>query len=345
MVEIAQIQAVIPGAYDPAEQGVHVGDAKTGAPAVVTNFNQLLTVPSTAILRVQYSSAAFDTINFQNFVAAGGVGTMTGVTRNLSAGVANGGAATDATARQFGSFPGFITRYQQAFIAGNMGVGKVATWGLFSGAPVAPSSIASLANGYGFQIVDGVLKAIVVSGGVIAFSSAELQLTYNPLTWHVYEVRFSGAFDAQFLVDGHLVFKASAAGTLSLLIASVQLFITAEVHNTLAQVLANKLDTPSLLVSILGNPQSFHDTFHFVANGTYVVKRGPGKLHSVVVDVPSGGGNTVTIYDNVIAAGKILKVIPRGATESNIGLDLPFFIGLTIDSVGGIPPEATVGYV
>jgi hypothetical protein len=315
--------------------------------ARVTRQGWQMTADPMTFFRQQFSQPTFDSNNQQQLINTTGVVTMPGVTQKLTSGVGAAGAATVASLRSFGSFPGYITEWAQTLQASANAANNVRTWGLFSGTPVAIESNALLANGYGFQMdgTAGTFKAIVLKAGAVTQSIDLTALGYDPTNWHVYGIQFAGVVSAEFFVDGVGVGAFSITNAAALLADAGNFFSTLETHNTAAQAAGRTLESTGLYMVVGGATDQLNNSLAFSAIGTTVVKVGPGIVNALNIMTSGNGANTVNIYDNTAASGRLLYTIPGGEAPRLPDMDLPFAIGLTVQSVGGVAAVGTVEYV
>lgn len=343
-ISIAQIQKVIANVYRAIEQTIAIGDSQVESnKALVSRFGHVLIADDLTLYRQQFSQPTFDATNQAQTAAGAGAVVMTGVTQKLTSGVGAADAITVSSVRPFGSFPGYVTSYSRTLIASANSVGNVRTWGLFSGAAAAPMTNAALANGYGFQLdgTAGTFRAIVLKAGVV---SQFIDLTTDPTKWHTYNIRFNGALQVEFYVDHVLVGSFTSIGTALVLTSSAVFFSYTENHNTAVQALAPTTESSAVFIMTQGATDQLNQSFQFNANGVFVAKVGPGIMNALNIMKAGTGGNTVNIWDNTTNAGRLLYSIPGGESPRLPDMDLPFAIGLTVESVGAISATGTVEY-
>jgi hypothetical protein len=82
---------------------------------------------------------------------------------------------------------------------------------------------------------------------------------------------------------------------------------------------------------------------HLSANGTTTIKSGGGLLHTITINAPGPGGNTLTVYDNTAGSGTVIA-----ALSTNVGYpvtllyDLQFTTGLTVVLATGQAADVTI---
>ena len=83
---------------------------------------------------------------------------------------------------------------------------------------------------------------------------------------------------------------------------------------------------------------------HINTNGTFVVKQGPCTLHSIIVGIAGGSGNTATIYDNTAASGTVISVLDTTGSKAGqaVNYDLDMDTGLTVVVAIGTAADITV---
>jgi hypothetical protein len=74
---------------------------------------------------------------------------------------------------------------------------------------------------------------------------------------------------------------------------------------------------------------------HISSTGTYVLKYGAGRIHSIIINTPTN--STITIYDNTtVVTASMMALISLGNNTVPIELhyDMDFYTGLIIVSSG-----------
>jgi hypothetical protein len=88
-------------------------------------------------------------------------------------------------------------------------------------------------------------------------------------------------------------------------------------------------------------PQFAYTHLNIASAGTYVVKSGPGILHSIVINTTAA--SAITVYDNTSAADpKIATIANSPVIGSTFAYDVAFANGLTIVTAGA--SNITVAY-
>lgn len=83
---------------------------------------------------------------------------------------------------------------------------------------------------------------------------------------------------------------------------------------------------------------------HQNANGTTVIKSGPGVLASVTINTKGASSNTLTVYDNTAGSGTVIAVIDTTTALGTIPYDIIYNTGLTIVLATGTAADVTVAY-
>ena len=81
---------------------------------------------------------------------------------------------------------------------------------------------------------------------------------------------------------------------------------------------------------------------------TTTIKTGAGVMHSLVITNTGATSNSIKIYDNTAASGKVILDLSTSGGLPAVGttiLDATFDIGLTIITAGTTPPQLTVTYL
>jgi hypothetical protein len=76
-------------------------------------------------------------------------------------------------------------------------------------------------------------------------------------------------------------------------------------------------------------------------NTTTVVKRGPGTLHTLVLNTTAAGA--ITIYDNIAASGTKIATLPSSAVVGTYFYDVEFSIGCTIVTAAASDLTVSIG--
>jgi hypothetical protein len=201
--------------------------------------------------------------------------------------------------------------------------------------------IPAIQDGYFFSYDGTTLSCNTANGGVVTTVSsgsfngdvAALVLDTNA---HNFEIVYQVAA-VYFFVDNVLLHKFRP--TIAMLSSNMHLSTTSLVTNTGGSA-GMSMEVWASSIIRFGSSVSALQSFHFSTNGTNVLKLGPGRLEAVVSNNAGTGGNSVTIYDNTSATGKIIAILNVFSGTNSYNLD--FFIGLTIVSAGGSAPDMTI---
>jgi hypothetical protein len=81
---------------------------------------------------------------------------------------------------------------------------------------------------------------------------------------------------------------------------------------------------------------------NITTNTTTLVKRGPGTLHSIVINTTAAG--TITVYDSLAATGTVIATIAASPVIGSTFLyDVEFSVGLTIVTAAASNITVSVG--
>lgn len=81
---------------------------------------------------------------------------------------------------------------------------------------------------------------------------------------------------------------------------------------------------------------------HLAANGTTVLKAGPGVLHTVTINT-AGATDTITLYDNTAGSGTKIATI-NSTQETTLVFNVRFSTGLTVVIAGTTAPDVTISW-
>lgn len=79
-----------------------------------------------------------------------------------------------------------------------------------------------------------------------------------------------------------------------------------------------------------------------LANGTTLVRTGPGVLHGISINTKGASSNTIKIYDGLTAGGTLKATIDSTITTGPWMFDMDFITGLTIVIATGTAADITV---
>jgi len=273
--------------------------------------------------------------------ANSGTGSSVTVTNiaTLSSGTANSGYASIQTSNVARFLFASANNLRGTFRIGAIGVANsVAKWGAFN-----YGSIPAIQDGFFFSYDGTNLSVNCANAGVVTSVvsgqfNGDVQSFSMDINAHNWEIVYQVA-TAFFFVNGTLLHKLTP--TTNLLAGTQHLAASSLVVNTAAS-LGFSLEVWASNIVRLGSAASSPQSFHSSTNATTVLKIGPGELHRVAANSAGAGGNTVTIYDNTAASGRIIGIINQ--FSGTIEYDLDFYIGLTIVSAGGSPADLTFIY-
>ena len=84
---------------------------------------------------------------------------------------------------------------------------------------------------------------------------------------------------------------------------------------------------------------------NLTANGSTILKKGPGRLHAVTINIAGSSSNRATVFDNVAPQGKRIATISTTTTPGQVFLyDVAFEVGLTIAVMYGVAGDITVSW-
>lgn len=86
---------------------------------------------------------------------------------------------------------------------------------------------------------------------------------------------------------------------------------------------------------------------NLAANGTTLIRTGPGILHSITINDAGASSNVCTVYDGLSASGTVIATIDTAAATTPVTLlyDVQFNTGLTIVIATGTAANITVAWL
>lgn len=267
--------------------------------------------------------------NFWTSTTGGTTGTNTQANGELtlSSGTNAAGSAIMQTVRRARYIGSASNRYRSQIRLNNTGVAdNVRRWGAFDGT-----------DGCYFELDGTTLYAVVLKASTPTrhdITASSPTLTVNN-TWEIYytngKVYFAVNGD---LVHTHVASATSWAATLNL---------PARMSSINAGSTTDCTIVCRVATIVRFGPLSTETTSCRVTTaGTMICKYGPGRLHRITINNPSG--TLISVYDNTAGSGTLIAVIntPAVANPVTLTYDLPFSTGLTVVSTGTW--DATVIY-
>lgn len=285
----------------------------------------------TRIVGAVFSGAALDTGVWATTLANGGTVVQGGGEGTLATNTTANGSAILTSLRTARYTSGTSNFYRAIVQLGDTGTAtNVRRWGAFTATDGAFFQL----NGTTFSIVS---RKNSVDTVVTAFNGTPFTVDTNV---HAYEIHYT-PLAVYFTVDDVLLHVINAAATPW----SATLHLQARLENTNSAGSAVNVSLKCRLANITrfgsGIPRAGFTNVS--ANGTLTLKSGPGTLSSVIINTAGSGGATLTIYDNITAAGSIIAVINLAAAVTTFIYGLDFSVGLTIVSTN-TPGNFTVVY-
>jgi hypothetical protein len=87
-----------------------------------------------------------------------------------------------------------------------------------------------------------------------------------------------------------------------------------------------------------------HGYKNITANGTTVVKSGPGILHGITVN-KLGSASTLQIFDNTAGSGTLIGTLNTAVAQASLIYDVAFSVGLCVVLAGTTAPDVTLSYL
>jgi hypothetical protein len=154
-----------------------------------------------------------------------------------------------------------------------------------------------------------------------------------------YEIWYHGG--RQFFFTRNTLIHAVSPGATST-VASLNLTSRFECFNTGTVTTTPNLGIIASAINRCAGVQSRPSYYNISSASTTVLRRGPGTLHSVIVNDVGSIGGTITIYDNTTGSGTTIATINSNKTAiASLQYNLDFYTGLTIVTVG-LPGNITV---
>jgi hypothetical protein len=93
-----------------------------------------------------------------------------------------------------------------------------------------------------------------------------------------------------------------------------------------------------------GQPVTGSAYGHISSNSSGTLKSSPGSLFNVTINSKGGSSNVLTLYDNIVASGKVIAVIDTTTNVGVLNYDLDFATGLSYTMGTGTAADVTVSY-
>jgi len=139
--------------------------------------------------------------------------------------------------------------------------------------------------------------------------------------------------------DGVFATSVIAANTV---FVNPHLKLTAENINTAGSTTNVSLPIVGQAIYRLGESADVGKFLNISANGTTVIKRGPGRLQGVNIGVAGAAGNLLTLFDNTAGSGTPIATINTTAINAFDYRDVNFNNGLTAVLATGTAANVTI---
>lgn len=199
-------------------------------------------------------------------------------------------------------------------------------------------------NGFFFEVTNGVFKICIRKNAVDTYITT-FNGNFGPngptLTGNStgYEIWYHGG--RQFFFTRNTLIHSLSPGTSST-IATLNLPSRFECFNTGAVTSTSTLGIVAAAINRCAGIQSRPSYYNISSAATTILRRGPGTLHSIIVNDTGAAGGSITIYDNTAASGTTIATINSNKTTvATLHYNLDFYVGLTI-LTAGTPGDITV---
>ncbi len=291
----------------------------TGNLADVSPYGELHTITPIRIAGAVFNGTVADPYFFTITNTSGGTTTQANGLATLSTNTTANGATQIYTAQVARFVGGTSNRFYGRIVLGDLGtLNNTRRWGLMS---------SGATDGIYFKLSGTSFSAVTRKGGV----ETSVTLTAPTLTnLNLYEIEYNSG-NIYFIINSVVVYILDATSTFS---NTLQFFGFIDNTNAAGSTTNVTVQTANLSVYRLGEFETQPVQAHITTANTYNLKYGPGILHKVTLNTPTG--TLITLYDSTTGSGTVLAAIntPAQANPVTLTYDFQFSNGLTVVTTG-----------
>lgn len=298
----------------------------------VSPMRALKVAQATRLIGVSFFGSTIDSSFWTSTVADNGTNTQANGQMTLRTNTTANGSATITSVRIARYIAAHSNTFRAVVRLPDAGsANNVRRWGAYDDNDGFFFQLSGTTFGIGSR--KGAADDVVTSA---SFNGTIPTLTTNATT---YDIIYTNS-NAWFFVNDVLVHTKSAPTTPQT--DTLHLKARAQNTNSGSSTTDLSLEVRVMSVSRFGHDESRPTSSFINANGTTVLKRGPGTLHRVVIGTKGAISNTLTLYDNTAASGTIISIVDTVNSTSDLEFDLDFNIGLTAVLATGTVAGVTV---
>lgn len=315
-------------ASDQSNLDIVIHDSQTDMDTKVAPFGDLRTTQLTRIIGGSFDGTTLDTFIWSVVNSNGATSSMASgaIKLDMSSNIASSSILESVNPARFQS--AFANQFLCGIILSSVNtLNNTCRWGAYDAS-----------NGFFFELASGVFKIVVrknaVDTAITSFNGVfgTSGPTIDTLSTG-YEIWYHGGRQF-FFTKSRLIHAISPSNTTT--VATLNLKSRFECFNTgVVSTLVNLQIIASAINRCAGIP-SRPSYYNISSAGTNILKRGPGTLHSLIVNNNGSVGSSITIYDNTAGSGTVIAIVDTNkASVSTLSYNLDFYVGLTVVTVNG----------
>lgn len=286
----------------------------------VTPYGEIRSVEPIRISGGVFSGSTINTVFFLVTNTNGGTTTASNSVATLSTNTTANGATNLSTSQLARFVGGTGNRFYANIYLGDSGTANnTRRWGMMNVAAT---------DGVYFKLAGTVLSVCTLKGGVETSITITPSITLTNL--NRFEIEFSSGF-VYFAINGIIAYQISPTSPYA---NTLQLGGFADNTNSGGSTTNVVLNVTDLTVYRVGHLYTQPVYARVTTEATQTVKYGPGILHRITLNDPTG--TLITLYDNTSGSGTTIAVIntPAQADPVTLVYGCQFSNGLTIVSTG-----------
>lgn len=292
----------------------------TGNLTEVTPYGEIHTVEPVRVAGGVFNDSSVDPSFFTVTNTNGGTTSVTNTIATLATNTTANGATQIYTSQIARMIGGSSNRFYGRIFTGDSGTANnVRRWGMMS---------SSATDGIYFKLAGTSLSVNTMEGGVETSVTISPSITLTNL--NLYEIDYNSG-TVYFVINGLVVYTLTA---LTPYVNNLQL--ACFIDNTNSASLATNITISALNLSAyrLGRLSTQPIAGRITSAATTTFKQGPGILHRITLNNPSG--TLITVYDSLTGSGSTIAVIntPVQANPVTLEYGVEFSNGMTVVSTG-----------
>ena len=295
----------------------------TGNLTEVTPYGELHSIQPVKISGGVFNDSVLDSSFFSATNSNGGTTTVLNTIATLATNTTANGSTRLSSVQAAQFIGGTNNRFYGRISTGDIGTANnVRRWGLIG---------TGTTNGIYFKLNGtSTLVAATLNAGVETTYSLTLPAGFTITNLNLYEIDYSSG-EAYFVINGVPVYILQATAPY---IGNLQLYAFADNTNSAGSITNVTMACVNLTAYRLGNISTQPIYGKITTAATTTFKLGPGKLHRITLNNPTG--TLITVYDNTAGSGTVIAAINTPAQANPVTLEYgtQFSTGLTVVSTG-----------